>query len=141
MSGFDPGYIFGGIAESIGWRSCFFIEAAVGFVLVLVALLVPNVSLGSQAGSFKEGQAPCIGVDSHSPLQGNVQFLKSHFNVRVIAPCFWKENFPILSNPEDASAKTFSGMQTCTFTVTADGTFPSISTIYNASSRKSAERQ
>ena len=49
------GYVFGGIAESIGWRACFFIEAAAGVPIVLIAAFVPNVRLNRGSGGPQEG--------------------------------------------------------------------------------------
>lgn len=51
------GYVFGGIAESIGWRACFFIEAAAGIPIVLIAVLVPNVRLNQKSETSETGEA------------------------------------------------------------------------------------
>ena len=52
------GYIFGGVAAVIGWRACFFIEAAVGVPVVLFALLAPPVRLRQAEPAAKSGTVP-----------------------------------------------------------------------------------
>ena len=53
----SAGYIFGGLAAVIGWRSCFLIEAALGVPIVVVTLLAPDVELRSSSTASPAGRA------------------------------------------------------------------------------------
>lgn len=58
------GYIFGGVAQFIGWRSCFFIEACLGLPIVIFALAAPDVHLRSKAPVHKSGRATILTLES-----------------------------------------------------------------------------
>ena len=51
------GYIFGGVAQDIGWRVLFFLEAVVGVLIALIALLAPNVRLRGADNTAITGNA------------------------------------------------------------------------------------
>jgi len=52
------GYIFGGVAEVIGWRACFYIEALLGVPLVLISVFVPDVKLRTKQSLAKHEGIP-----------------------------------------------------------------------------------
>lgn len=55
--GVAVGYLFGDLAPVIGWRPCFFIEAAVAVPIILFALLAPPVKLRGKMEALAEAQA------------------------------------------------------------------------------------
>ena len=76
------GYVFGGIAESIGWRACFFIEAAAGIPIVLIAVLVPNVRLNRGAEVSEEGGDASIKLQINKK-QGSQSYAKTRFHFEL----------------------------------------------------------
>jgi MFS family permease len=55
--GVAVGYLFGDLAPVIGWRPCFFMEAAVAVPIILFALLAPPVKLRGKMEALAEAQA------------------------------------------------------------------------------------
>jgi len=105
--GVAAGYIFGGVAEVIGWRACFYIEALLGVPLVLISVFVPDVKLRTKQSLAKHEEN--IGAGSSAKKDGALKRLWNEVKILHRHPCFVLNTFATTPIQAAVGAFTFWG--------------------------------